>query len=77
MSLMYFIHQFTDSNFFFIGSIIFFILYFLPSVIAFFRRKKNALAIFILNLFLGFTFIGWVIALIWAVLYEEKNDVES
>lgn len=39
-------------------------MYFLPVIIG--RKKKNVLAIFILNLFLGWTFIGWVVALIWA-----------
>jgi hypothetical protein len=47
--------------------IVFFItiaFYFLPSFAA--RKKKNFTAIFILNLFLGWTFVGWVIALVWA-----------
>jgi tetrahydromethanopterin S-methyltransferase subunit G len=39
-------------------------LYFLPSVVG--RRKTNATAIFMLNLFLGWTFLGWVLALVWA-----------
>jgi len=43
-------------------------LYFLPTVVAHFRKKKNAGAIFILNFFLGWTFIGWVVALIWAAM---------
>jgi hypothetical protein len=40
------------------------IIYFLPTIIGY--SKNNVLAIFILNLFLGWTFIGWVIALVWA-----------
>ncbi|HEY5391970.1 MAG TPA: superinfection immunity protein [Hanamia sp.] len=40
------------------------VLYFLPTIIGF--KKKNATAIFILNLFLGWTFIGWVVALVWS-----------
>lgn len=39
-------------------------IYFLPVIIG--RNKKNSKAIFVLNLFLGWTFIGWIIALIWA-----------
>ena len=39
-------------------------IYFLPSIIG--RKKANAGAIFAMNLFLGWIFIGWVIALIWA-----------
>lgn len=40
--------------------------YFLPFCIAYFRLKKDVFAIFTLNLLLGWTFIGWVIALVWA-----------
>ena len=49
-------------------------LYFLPSIFAFNRKKRNALAIFALNLCLGWTLIGWVIALVWALTYEEKRN---
>lgn len=49
---------------FLVVSIIFF--YFLPSFIAYTRKKQNGWAIFILNFFLGWTFIGWVVALVWA-----------
>lgn len=41
-------------------------LYFLPTTVALKNKKKNATAILILNLFLGWTFLGWVIALVWA-----------
>lgn len=41
--------------------------YFLPSIVAARRKHVNFTAIFILNLFLGFTLFGWVFALIWAV----------
>ena len=42
------------------------ILYFLPSIVAVCRRKRSDLAIGVLNLFLGWTLIGWVVALVWA-----------
>jgi hypothetical protein len=42
------------------------LLYFLPTVIALSRGHLSALAIFFLNLFLGWTLIGWIIALIWS-----------
>jgi hypothetical protein len=42
-----------------------FLLYFLPAVIA--RKKPNASSVFVINLFLGWTLIGWVIALAMAV----------
>lgn len=40
--------------------------YFLPATVAGVRRHRNATAILVLNLFLGWTFIGWVGALVWS-----------
>jgi hypothetical protein len=48
-----------------------FVMYFLPSIIALVRSKRDITAILLLNLFLGWTFIGWVVALVWAV----KTDI--
>ena len=42
------------------------LLYFLPTVVALSRGHLSALAIFFLNLFLDWTLIGWIIALIWS-----------
>jgi len=41
--------------------------YFLPTIIALARRRQNTPAIFLLNFFLGWTFVGWVVALVWSV----------
>ncbi|MGH7022049.1 MAG: superinfection immunity protein [Caulobacteraceae bacterium] len=46
------------------------IVYFIPTMVALARRKRNALAIFVLNLFLGWSFIGWVAALVWSLASE-------
>ncbi len=43
-------------------------LYFLPSIIG--RSKRNFPAIFILNFLLGWTVVGWVVALVWALTAE-------
>src|SRR3990167_4145182 len=43
------------------------LLYFLPTVIAASGHSRNTQAIFLLNLFLGWTLLGWVGALVWAV----------
>jgi hypothetical protein len=40
--------------------------YFFPSIIAAFRKHHNTLAIFLLNLFLGWCGLGWIGALVWA-----------
>jgi hypothetical protein len=50
-----------------------FLMYFLPTIIAFARNKRDTMAILLLNLFLGWSVIGWVIALVWAA----KNDVPA
>ena len=42
------------------------IFFFLPTLIASKRNHHNTTSIFLLNLFLGVTGIGWVIALVWA-----------
>lgn len=41
-------------------------LYFTPSIVAAVNKKKNGMAIFLLNFLLGWTFIGWIVALVWA-----------
>ena len=42
-------------------------IYFIPAIVAAFKQHHNQTAIFFLNMFLGWTFIGWVAALVWAV----------
>ena len=42
--------------------------YFLPALIAALRRHHNQNAIFLTNLFFGWTVIGWVVALIVGVV---------
>ncbi len=41
-------------------------IYFLPTIVASGRRHRNGGAIFIINLFFGWTLLGWVLALAWA-----------
>ena len=42
-------------------------LYLTPAGIALIRGHRNLGAIIVLNVMLGWTFIGWVAALVWAV----------
>ena len=49
-------------------------LYFLPTWIALGRKHRNSAAIVVLNIFLGWTFLGWVIALIWAFTDNTKEQ---
>lgn len=46
--------------------LIFAVLYFLPSMIALGRKHHNCAAIVLLNLFLGWTALGWIAALVWS-----------
>jgi len=48
-------------------------MYFFPSIVALARSKRDLLAIFLLNLFLGWSVIGWIVALIWAA----KSDAPT
>jgi hypothetical protein len=43
------------------------LLYFLPSIIAVRRRSDNLVAVLAVNLFAGWTFIGWIVALVLAL----------
>ena len=49
-------------------------LYFVPSFIAVNKNKRNKNAIFALNLLLGWTFVGWVVALVWSLIKEETDS---
>ncbi len=46
--------------------------YFIPSIIALLRMKKNLVAIIALNFFLGWSLIGWVISLVWSLSSDSK-----
>ena len=46
--------------------------YFLPVMVAWTKSRSNTSAIFALNLFLGWTLVGWVASLVWAL--KEPNS---
>lgn len=45
-------------------------LYLLPTIIAW--NKKHAGGVVVLNIFLGWTIIGWIVALVWAASLSEN-----
>lgn len=53
--------------------LVLFPLYFLPSIIGSNRNRNNIAGIFVLNLLLGWTFLGWLGALIWAFSGSNKQ----
>ncbi len=46
--------------------------YFYPTYVAWSRCHKNLKSLSLLNIFFGWTLIGWVLALIWAYLTEQQ-----
>lgn len=44
-----------------------FLLYFLPSFIAFKRAHASKFGILVLNFFLGWSGLFWILALVWAL----------
>ena len=56
----------------FVGTLIFFV----PTFIAFIRKLKHKWVVFLINLFGSSIFgIGWVLALLWAILPEPFENV--
>lgn len=49
------------------AGLLLFVLYFAPSMIAILRGHLSRGAIIVLNLVFGWTFIGWIGALIWSL----------
>jgi hypothetical protein len=50
-------------------------LYFLPAFLA--RNKPNFTSILILNILAGWTFIGWIIALVWALSSDSQRPAAT
>ena len=65
--------------------IVIFVLYFIPSINAYWKKKRNKSAVLTLNFFLGWTVIGWIVALVWSstndapatVVIEKNTPVKS
>ena len=51
-------------------------LYFLPLIIAIRRGAMSRVGIGLVNLFFGWTVLGWVAALIWAYTDRTESQVE-
>ncbi len=48
-------------------------LYFIPAIVASRKGRRQATAIFVLNLFLGWTVLGWVGTLVWAFMEDRRE----
>lgn len=56
-------------------SILLLVIYFLPTIIAAIRSHNNGFSIFLLNLLLGWTVLGWIFALIWSFSNSRPNMI--
>ncbi|MEU8698434.1 superinfection immunity protein [Streptomyces sp. NPDC048680] len=50
-----------------LGLVVILFVYFVPTVVAFARGVPNKGSVLVLNLFLGWTVVGWVVSLAMAV----------
>lgn len=51
------------------------ILYFVPTVLAWWMQVKSTRVIFYVNLVFGWTIVGWIVALMWAI--AERNELPT
>jgi hypothetical protein len=52
-----------------------FAIHFLPAIVAGNRHAKNFVWILLINIFLGWTLIGWIVALVWALSDEPRYSL--
>ena len=57
--------KFSAIDFILITLVLF--IHFLPTIIAVYKKHLQLNAILMLNILLGWTFIGWVFAFVWAM----------
>ena len=48
------------------------LVYLFPAIVAAGRHHNNADAILVLNLFFGWSFVGWVVALVWSLTSNRR-----
>jgi len=51
------------------------LLYFLPTILAFSRKKNNKSIIFLVMFFLGWSVIGWIVSLVWAISPDNSQTI--
>ncbi len=49
------------------------LLYFVPSILARINRKREFGKIFLVNLFFGWTVVGWLVAIFWASTRDART----
>jgi len=49
--------------------------YLIPTVIAIMRKKQNIAVIVVINILLGWSFVGWVVALVMALSNDQVQQI--
>jgi len=62
---------------FFGGAVLLLAVYFVPYFVASSKEHPQTQAIFVCNLLLGWTFLGWAVALIWACVETESQRARN
>jgi hypothetical protein len=57
-----------------IGAVLAGLLFLLPSIVAFIRHHQNRVGICAVNIILGLTLVGWVVAMIWALTHVTSGS---
>jgi threonine/homoserine/homoserine lactone efflux protein len=64
----------SNAESYFTGTgIVLLVIYFVPAIVASVRKHRQTMAIVVLDLFLGWTLLGWVAALVWACTADTKT----
>jgi hypothetical protein len=69
-----FILLFKSNGVVFAIPLVLLVIYLLPSIVAASRDSNRKGQIFVTNLLLGWTVLGWIIALIWAVGRDKRSS---
>ena len=49
-------------------------LYFMPTIVAGYRQHNSVFLILMLNIFIGWTMLGWLLLLIWACFGDQHTS---
>ncbi len=66
----------TEAIIILISAALFIGIYFAPAIVARYKKKRNYSAILALNLLTGWTLIGWIISLVWALCEDRGRLLE-
>ncbi len=58
-----------------LASVVGLVFYFVPTIIALMREHQSGCAIGVVNLLFGWSFVGWVVSLVWALTSAQPTVV--